>query len=77
MNPTSTAQITISFLKGKFKLIKNLKDLIFLKTEHHNSLNHHRDKFLILWMQVEPKTNISDLAEIWKTQPKSNINEHK
>lgn len=50
----------------------------FLK-EFHNSVNNHRDKFLILWTPIDKKLQASDLNEFWKqaVTNKKNINEHK
>lgn len=50
----------------------------FLK-EYHNSSSNHRDKFLILWTQVDDKVRANELNDFWKqvTGSKANINEHK
>ncbi|CAF0743056.1 unnamed protein product [Brachionus calyciflorus] len=50
----------------------------FLK-EYQTSNSNQRDKFLILWTQVDEKMQTNELNEFWKqvSQKKSNINEHK
>jgi len=47
--------------------------------EYHNSSSNHRDKFLILWTQVDDKVRANELNDFWKqvTGSKANINEHK
>ena len=52
---------------------------IFYIKEYHNSSSNHRDKFLILWTQVDDKVRANELNDFWKqvTGSKANINEHK